>query len=730
MAVEDDVPRARLVLAEMGLGKSGTALKFADRLLLRDFGQDAKLVRTGGRKTGAVYYFVPTIQLADEIAERARGFSRLRPFVLRGRGQRNPNSSTNSPGNMCAKGDVLVVQETARDDGSTAMCGPADDRCSAYLGCPWIGQTSELLLRETNLVILTHASLVSEPPGGDRLPEPVAVIVDEEPILNGGILAANRRFFGLTIGIGPSADDIDRVAGLVDRRVVRVLQNRETELQEKLEPWGSEAILASLELDRIRRRLSRAEVAPASLRRLAMWLRAKTANQLVSRANVDAWSGELHYVSSALKRAFRLVLSPQDWKRTPKLDADAEDAHLLRQVDDLFEQVIVPFIRDGPKDPDAPVPGVDVEIVQAKTSDGKTVRVPVLRFAWMAPLLKRWRNVPTLLLDGTGDPRIYERVWPELSVSPLIGAPWKGRAFWVTDRGFGKSALVKRCKAGGETEMDLTGRGELVRALAQFLARYSGGRSSIITHQVTEELISSGIGGLEANHHGAIRGLNAMRGVKAHLVVGRQMPPVKESERATEALFNRPVSRLAPEPGKTTADWVPEPVVCAGAVARVPRHPDRDVSRYVDQIATAGQAQAAHRARPLREAVDVFILGPELDWINGAATVVALEWDEIRPRTADRMLAERGVAFGGKHAKKFFLWLSRDGAAGVRDQIDEGSWLRDWAQEKGMREIRGLARPRGSRGGPATAFVALLQLDQELDSILGAVDLARVPERR
>ncbi len=126
----------------------------------------------------------------------------------------------------------------------------------------------------------------------------------------------------------------------------------------------------------------------------------------------------------------------------------------------------------------------------------------------------------------------------------------------------------------------------------------------------------------------------------------------------------------------------------------------------------------------------MFILGAELDWINGAAPVVALEWDEIRPRTVDRMLAERGIAFGGLHATRFFPWLSREAAATVPGEIDEGSWLSEWAEEKGSREVRGRARPTHSRGGPAMAFVALLTPGQELDAVLASMGMARVPDER
>ena len=726
----DDVPT--LINVEMGLGKTEAALRLIGKDLRRLGGTALAPTRDGGHKIGAAYLFVPTIDLAEEIADRAvRLDPGLRPYVLRGRAQRNPRTLAKR---MCAK-KIRETTETARDDGTTALCGPKANRCSAYAGCPYILQVDQLLAMRANLVVLTHASLWTTPPGGDRLPDPLMVVIDEEPILTSG-LRNTRRYFGADYPIGLTTDHVRVAAELIEERTITATARKVADLEQELAALcedGEHRVQVAEDLllptraqfdlwdalGRARAALREARKAVVALRRLSDWIKSRTEARHVLRGDVDGWQAvEWPGVARALRSAIRPTVRPQDWKVTEAQKAEAERSHYLRQVEDFVSHRIVPFVRDGPVDQDAPMPGADLEIDQVRMPDGAVVDVPILRFAWLAPLLARWRDVPTLILDGTGDASIYEPTWPGLSAPTRRTVPWKGRVFWVNcGTGFSKSGLTKRSavmvKGEWEEATVLTDRGIEVRSFAAFVARYAGGETSMVTHQAMEDAHDFEFPGA-VHHHGAIRGLNSMSGNAAHIVVGRQVPQPIHMERAAEALFNRPVPRLKPRPGKTSADWPRVETLCGTRRVLVPQHPDATVSAVFDQTRVGGLAQAAHRSRPVRHPTDVFVLGAEMDFVAEAAPIENLDWQEVGMNAVDRMLGERGIAFGGAHARRLFSWLPARTAERLGGDLSRDTWLMRWAVSHGAVIVRGHARPADAApGGKSGRFVALLKRGEE-----------------
>ncbi len=371
------------------------------------------------------------------------------------------------------------------------------------------------------------------------------------------------------------------------------------------------------------------------LRCLPRWLSGRSEAGRATRADLVRLCGieVLWTLPGSLKSSIKSVLRPDDWDLTDRIKADAIKAHALRQVTDFFEHRVRPLLKGG----GAVLPAADVAIIKTNVGE-RPASVPLIRFAWVQPLLKRWQQVHTMLLDGTPDAGIYKTIWDNVHVAERLTGTWQGRVFWVTDKGFGRSSVV--------LDDELITRGREVVVLGQFVKRYTNGNASMITRKQHRDAFKDNVGQL--HHHGAIRGLNSMSGVEAHVVVGRQMPRVSGAVRATEALHGSVVTVQVDE-------WEREPIKIAGHVASVMRPPDPDVSRYLDQIATAGQAQATQRARTLRNPVDVFLLGPERDYIDAdVADVHVAEWDAMRPTIVDRMLVERGIAVGGKVGQALF----------------------------------------------------------------------------
>ena len=128
-------------------------------------------------------------------------------------------------------------------------------------------------------------------------------------------------------------------------------------------------------------------------------------------------------------------------------------------------------------------------------------------------------------------------------------------------------------------------------------------------------------------------------------------------------------------------------------------------------VRTASDSEAAHRVRPLRHASDVFVFGPELQWAP-EENCIGLEWEEVKPRLIDRMIAERGIAFTGMGAMGVFDWLTEnDVKRNLGPEVAEESFLIDWSVDRGLPVLRGKAKVEGSRN--KVDFVAVSRKGEE-----------------
>jgi hypothetical protein len=179
------------------------------------------------------------------------------------------------------------------------------------------------------------------------------------------------------------------------------------------------------------------------------------------------------------------------------------------------------------------------------------------------------------------------------------------------------------------------------------------------------------------------------------LVAGASTPPPRASELATEALLGRVVDR---EPEVEGSPWgggfQRAEVAVQQRRSTVSWHRDPDVAAYMHQVVTAGIAQAAARARFVRNPVLLIVVGLALDHLPPGSAAVK-EWREIEPDDVDRMLIERQIAFGRSAGRKLFPWLSPGAARYIHRKLAEPSFLRERLEVEGWRIIPGKIRKWG-----------------------------------
>lgn len=180
--VEDDTPFHKLILAGAGLGKSQTLLK----CLPKD--------------DGLTFYYVPTVEVAQELAEKARAAFGINGLVVRGRRHADKDGKT-----LCARPKVVeeAVHHNIRNI-SQACClqkNPEGDdfKCPHWDVCEYEAQFQTV----PDVVFLSHQYLFQ--PMGEKLGKPDRIVIDEDLVKT---LTVTPRHFSPAELEGPYADII------------------------------------------------------------------------------------------------------------------------------------------------------------------------------------------------------------------------------------------------------------------------------------------------------------------------------------------------------------------------------------------------------------------------------------------------------------------------------------------------------------------------------------------
>lgn len=154
----------------------------------------------------------------------------------------------------------------------------------------------------------------------------------------------------------------------------------------------------------------------------------------------------------------------------------------------------------------------------------------------------------------------------------------------------------KAGKPQGENKQD-----HLRAQIARIMALRNYQRPAIISYKVLGDSL---LPGADQSHFGGNRGTNRLQDCDALFVVGSPLPPLVEiKEIASMVYFERD------EPWRDSWHALDVPFVGQGAAYSVGGFwDDTDLRSLLEQLREAELVQAAHRARPLRRKVDVWLL--------------------------------------------------------------------------------------------------------------------------
>jgi len=212
-------------------------------------------------------------------------------------------------------------------------------------------------------------------------------------------------------------------------------------------------------------------------------------------------------------------------------------------------------------------------------------------------------NLPEhiIWLDGTGQQRIYEKLFGR-RVKVIDGQPrLHGRIFQVVDRANGKSSL------DGEDARGRKHRGQTETLVQSIIAQHGYLRPVVITYKDLAE--NGDFGKADTAHFYAARGTNAYEDADAVIVVGAPQANIYDVVKQAKMIFFERDTAFK-------VHWTPEEKVYnfTDPDGRGRSYPvsgfwqDPDLQSVLEAIREDEIIQAAHRGRPVNKPVDIWLV--------------------------------------------------------------------------------------------------------------------------
>lgn len=528
-----------------------------------------------------VLYLAPSIELGDELKERAKAKGIKEVHVIRGRSQDNPET----PGQtMCLKADIAVTIASLGYNITQTLCkDKAGNECEFAASCAYLAQM-QTLKKGGMLLIGAHAYL---PIAMDLLRENKIdlVIIDEsfwqsmirqatvpiDRLLTVRYPDSNHRTFKRQEG--ESADDaadrfmedryeFEQIQGKASR-AIRAAQDESRQVT--LEDFRSENLssgdckfAAGMEYTRI----GSAEINPgmSGIQQRALLEKA------VSR---EAFS---------LGRFWKCVGAELETSRTKLLQSVRLEIGRLNRAGDLENAIVMDFSADA-----------------------------------------RFQQTPVLVIDADADPVILDRFYPGIETE-TIAAEWSNvRVRQVHDRTGSKAAFMNPANR------------DRVRHIAEDLFWQMRDRITdpsmrpllVVQKQMEDAWKEEGRNynydgadlvpqaAFSVAHFGNTRGKDGWKDTVAAIIVGRIEPSPQELTRLARALFFKSeeeiVSIVPDDRGQIVLprrDVVMTAKDGGSVTVSVSYHPDDRADRILRQIREGEISQAIARVRPVHRSED------------------------------------------------------------------------------------------------------------------------------
>jgi hypothetical protein len=220
----------------------------------------------------------------------------------------------------------------------------------------------------------------------------------------------------------------------------------------------------------------------------------------------------------------------------------------------------------------------------------------VIRMVGLRALTKGW-DVPTLICDATGDPKLLRAIWWQLEsrAPPQLLRPEGVEIYQVVDSSYSKEAIAVEDKDEKKLERKQKAARRVYAAVLFSALQYNGADVALVTYKSTRKWIEDNCfvpQWLTLAHYGDVAGSNSLRDVRALYEVGRLLPPPEAVTRQAEALFGRYIAEreYKNDAGRIYFD--------AGSyLVWLQRHRDPMAQRLLWQVREATSIQTEGRAR-------------------------------------------------------------------------------------------------------------------------------------
>lgn len=306
---------------------------------------------------------------------------------------------------------------------------------------------------------------------------------------------------------------------------------------------------------------------------------------------------------------------------------------------------------------------------------------------------------PLICLDGTANEHLYHAILerPIELIAPAV--KMKGRIFQVWPRANGKGTLVDR--SGG-----LTGKAEqLARQVERIVHRHGYTRPAVITFETLKSLFD-----VETGHFYAARGTNRYEGCDCLIVAGTPQPNLASITETARMLFDKRMQPFSTEWSErdTAYSWRDDDGQARSYPVSGFWH-DEDLQALLWQYREAEIIQAAHRIRPVRHAVDVWLLtNIPIDDLPPAELLTIADVFEA-PGNVDPYRWPDLIALADRHYDEGKMLTAGDVTTALKvDAHTARKWLDllvTQQPERWMRPPPEYVIPRQGRGRPAMTVV-------------------------
>lgn len=560
---EERTPPRLAIAGEAGLGKTDAVLRG---------------IATPEWKERRVLYLVPSIDLADELRDRARAM-KIDARVIRGRSQPLPGRPSGSDERMCAKHEIAEGVASLGHNVTETLCsGPGPDGkkvdCPFKESCPYFRQLAENRKRP-------------------------------------GLLIGAHQYLPLRMEL-LKEDDIDLV--VIDESFWQSLTRDGRVNIDRFKTWRGAGRKGYQPKTGEKRKIADERHQEDTIDFVAVHEKAVAAIDLATKERRQPTLADFRaagITASDCKFAAGIEFSHLGAVDLYPNMAEADQREALKQavVREAFAfarwwKILAAELETGRE---GELHGIEAKIGHFNPRSGELENIFALAYS-QEP---RFQTVPVLMIDADADPVVIERFYPGAGFE-TIRAEWQNvRIVQCADRTGSKSAFANPENRERAWNVALN----LADSLAETVAGNAARRPLVIAQKAVredwEQDERKAGAPFDLAHFCALRGRDGWKESAGAVIVGRIEPSPAELERLTRAVFYKdvtPITRLASdEKGRVKLpkrDAVIRSRDGASATVAVSFHPDDRADRLLRQVREAELGQALARVRPIHRGAD------------------------------------------------------------------------------------------------------------------------------